>query len=105
MLQPSYVCAPWSMNVRKRLHRGGIAKNMSEGDLVTDVAGRRATADRSYDWNSGRHFGEGRTDGEVMCEECSETTQSVVTPGGKFSSHRMKRTMMQRRNKWQVHAT
>ena len=60
------------MNARKRLHREGIAKNMSEGrNLVTArqcatsvMIGIRADI-------SGR-------EGAAMCEECNETTQSVA---------------------------
>ena len=90
------------MSVRKRLHRGGIAKNMSEGDLVT---GGVAGAPPQTAVMIGIRADISEREGEVMCEECGETTQSVVTPGGKFFSHRMKRTMMPRRNKWQAHAT
>ena len=79
---------PGGMSVRKRLHRGGIAKNMSEGDLVTDAV---AGAPPQTAVMIGIRADISERDGEVMCEECGETTQSVVTPvGGKFSSHTRK---------------
>ena len=73
--------------MRKRLHRGGIAKNMSEGDLVTDAADFVAGSPPQTAVMIGIRADISERDGEVMCEECGETTQSVVTPGGKFFSH------------------
>ena len=81
-----YMSEGGRMKARKRLHREGIAKNMSERvrNLVMERLG--------YGRNSGRYFRMGGEGGPcyVMCEECDETTQSML----RFSSKRRRTKLL-----------